>query len=398
MDITEKIRNYENNLIGKKEQSSIFLDLADDIIMDFPYRLKNKTYLLVPDQRKELNEMAYEYSLSEGRTIPISLTLSMSQIMNKFNDVAQKLGFTIITKMSEYHNDGQLFDLLGTESVDKGLIEEEYNDFPDVKVPLTLSVDDFAKRIFLPVVFKNNTANRGEDKYLIENKEQLRRIMALFELPESKKINLKSEFVVQKYIKSFDDINSSLRVFTTCTGEVLSSLFLVSKDIEPKKRIKNFGVDIFNPCEYLNDPNSPYYLNSKNIISNAAGGGEVIPLNLETSNLNADGKIILTLHEINVETLSLPSTIIEQCKKIATFWGSKKGIVLGIDFIYNYKDNNWYYLETNRNPSVNGYRLFMGLNGYQKKDIKSLMQLDALTKIVENIMTKDMITEKTIAK
>lgn len=398
MDITEKIRNYENNLIGKKEQTSIFLDLADDIIMDFPYRLKNKTYLLVPDQRKELNEMAYEYSLSEGRTIPISLTLSMSQIMNKFNDVAQKLGFTIITKMSEYHNDGQLFDLLGTESVDKGLIEEEYNDFPDVKVPLTLSVDDFAKRIFLPVVFKNNTANRGEDKYLIENKEQLRRIMALFELPESKKINLKSEFVVQKYIKSFDDINSSLRVFTTCTGEVLSSLFLVSKDIEPKKRIKNFGVDIFNPCEYLNDPTSPYYLNSKNIISNAAGGGKVIPLNLEISNLTADDKIILTFHEINVETLSLPSTIIEQCKKIATFWGSKKGIVLGIDFIYNYKDNNWYYLETNRNPSVNGYRLFMGLNGYQKKDIKSLMQLDALTKIVENIMTKDMITEKTIAK
>lgn len=398
MDITEKIRNYENNLIGKKEQSSIFLDLVDDIIMDFPYRLKNKTYLLVPDQRKELNEMAYEYSLSEGRTIPISLTLSMSQIMNKFNEMAQKLGFTIITKMSEYHNDGQLFDLLGTESVDKGLIEEEYNDFPDVKVPLTLSVDDFAKRIFLPVVFKNNTANRGEDKYLIENKEQLRRIMALFELPESKKINLKSEFVVQKYIKSFDDINSSLRVFTTCTGEVLSSLFLVSKDIEPKKRIKNFGVDIFNPCEYLNDPTSPYYLNSKNIISNAAGGGKVIPLNLEISNLNADEKIILTLHEINVETLSLPNTIIEQCKKIATFWGSKKGIVLGIDFIYNSKDNNWYYLETNRNPSVNGYRIFMGLNGYLKKDIKSLMQLDALTKIVENIMTKDMITEKTKAK
>lgn len=398
MDITEKIRNYENNLIGKKEQSSIFLDLADDIVMDFPYRLKNKTYLLVPDQRKELNEMAYEYFLSEGRTIPISLTLSMSQIMNKFNDVAQKLGFTIITKMSEYHNDGQLFDLLGTESVDKGLIEEEYNDFSDIKVPLTLSVDDFAKRIFLPVVFKNNTANRGEDKYLIENKEQLRRIMALFELPESKKINLKSEFVVQKYIKSFEGINSSIRVFTTCTGEILSSLFLVSRDIAPKKRVKNFGVDIFNPCEYLSDPNSPYYLNSKNIISNAAGGGEVIPLNLETSNLNADDKIILTLHEINVETLSLPSTVIEQCKKIATFWGSKKGIVLGIDFIYNYKDNNWYYLETNRNPSVNGYRLFMGLNGYQKKDIKSLMQLDALTKIVENIMTKDMITEKTIAK
>ncbi|MDD4282914.1 MAG: hypothetical protein PHX03_03890, partial [Bacilli bacterium] len=376
----------------------IFLDLADDIIMDFSYRLKNKTYLLIPDHRKELINMSYEYYFSTGKAIPISLTLTISEIMNKFNEVAQKLGFTIITKMSEYHNDGQIFDLLGIQSIDKGLIEEEFNDIPNVKVPLTLSVDEFAKRIFLPAVFKNNTANRGEDKYLIENKEQLKRIMALFELPESKKINLKNEFVVQEYIKSFEDINSSIRVFTSCTGEILSSLFLVSMDKVPKKRIKNFGIDIFNPCEYLSDPNSPYYLNSKNIISNAAGGGKVIPLNPEISNLSAADEIILSLHEIDASTLSLPETIIDQCKEIATFWGSKKGIVLGIDFIYNSDDSNWYYLEANRNPSIEGYKRFMDLKGYSKIDIKFLMQLDCLTKIVEHIMTMDMTTEKTRTK
>lgn len=395
MNIAEKIKNYQKNSVDKNEHSSIFIDLADSIIMDFPYRLKNKTYLLIPEQRKELIEMAYEYFLSKGKTMPISLTLSMSEIMKKFNEVAEKLGFTIITKMSEYHNDGQLFDLLGTESINKGLIEEEYIDIPNIKVPITLSVDDFLRNVFLPIVFKNTTANRGEDKYLIENKEQLRKIISLFELPESKKINLKNEFVVQEYIESFENINSSIRVFTTCTGDILSSLFLVSMDMTPKKRIKNFGVDIFNPCEYLSDPKSPYYLNSKNIISNAAGGGRVIPLNREIGNLNANDEIMLTLHEIDAETLALPNTIVEQCKEVAKFWGSKKGIVLGIDFIYNSKDNNWYYLETNRNPSVEGYKRFMNLSGYLKKDIKSLMQLDSLTKIVENIMTMDMITEKT---
>lgn len=395
MNIAEKIKNYQNNSTDGKEQSSIFIDLADNIIMDFPYRLKNKTYLLIPEQRKELIEMAYEYYLSKGKTMPISLTLSMSEIMKKFNEVAEKLGFTIITKMSEYHNDGELFDMLGTESINKGLIEEEYIDIPNIKVPITLSVDNFLKNVFLPVVFKNTTANRGEDKYLIENKEQLRKIISLFKLPESKKINLKNEFVVQEYIESFENINSSIRVFTTCTGDILSSLFLVSMDMTAKKRIKNFGVDIFNPCEYLSDPKSPYYLNSKNIISNAAGGGRVIPLNREIGNLNANDEIMLTLHEIDVETLALPNTIVKQCKEVAKFWGSKKGIVLGIDFIYNSKDDNWYYLETNRNPSVEGYKRFMNLNGYLKKDIKSLMQLDSLTKIVENIMTMDMITEKT---
>ncbi|MFA5603770.1 MAG: hypothetical protein WDA12_02820 [Bacilli bacterium] len=398
MNIAEKIKNHQNNLSDKKESSSIFLDLADDIVTEFPYRLKNKTYLLIPEQRKELVEMAYEYYFSKNKTMPISLTLRISEIMNKFNEVAQKLGFTIITEMSDYHNDGQLFDLLGTESITKGLIEEEYNTFPNVKVPLTLSVDDYLKNVFLPVVFKNNTANRGEDKYLIENQEQLKRIISLFELPESKQINLKSEFVFQEYVKSFEGVNSSIRVFTTCTGDILSSLFLVSMDKTPKKRIKNFGVDIFNPCEYLNDPNSPYYLNSKNIISNAAGGGRVIPLNIETSNLNADDEIMLTLHDINVDTLALPETIVEQCKEISTFWGSKKGIVLGIDFIYNSNNDSWYYLETNRNPSVDGYRRFMNLNGYLKKDIKSLMHLDSLTKIVENVVTMDMTTKKTRSK
>ncbi|MDD4795405.1 MAG: hypothetical protein PHG03_02475 [Bacilli bacterium] len=141
-------------------------------------------------------------------------------------------------------------------------------------------------------------------------------------------------------------------------------------------------------CEYLNDPNSPYYLNSKNFISNAAAGGKAIPLNKELDNITFDDKILLTLHEIDAESLKLPDKLIEMCKKIANAWKSEKGIILGIDFIYNSQNDNWYYLETNKNPSVEGYKRYMNLGGYLKKDIKALMQLDSLIKIVENIMTK----------
>ena len=398
MNIAQIIRNYQKKIMDKQVSSSIFLDLADDIVMSFKHHLNQKTYLLIPDPGKELIEMSYEYFLSNGKTMPISMGLDISAIMNKFNEVAQKLGFTVITKMSEYHGDGLLFDLLGTESVDKGLVEEEFNDFPDVKVPLTISVDDFSFDPFFPVVFKNITANRGEDKYLIENHEQLKKIMSVFELPESKAINLKSEFVAQEYIESYENINSSIRILTSCTGEILSSVFLVSMDKSPKKRVKNFGIDVCNPCEYLSDPSSPYYLNSKNITSNVSGGGRVIPLSLGEKSFNAEDEIMLSLHNINVETLTLPSDIINQCKKIAMHLGSKKGIVLGIDFIYNSRDNNWYYLETNRNPSVNSYRRFMRLEGYQRRDVKTLMQLDSLIKIVENIMTKDLITENKRSK
>ena len=219
---------------------------------------------------------------------------------------------------------------------------------------------------------------------------------SLFNLPESKELNLKSEFVVQEYIKSFEGINSSIRIYTSCTGDILSSLFLVSTDTKQKKRIKKYGIDIFNPCEYLNDPNSPYYLNSKNFISNAAAGGKAIPLNNELNNITFDDKILLTLHEIDAESLKLPDKLIEMCKKIANAWKSEKGIILGIDFIYNSQNDNWYYLETNKNPSVEGYKRYMNLDGYLKKDIKALMQLDSLIKIVENIMTKSYNAPKEI--
>lgn len=394
MNIIEKIRNYQNNISDKKESPSIFLSLADEIVKDFPYRLNEKTYLLVPDKNQELREMSYEYFLSKGKTMSIASVLNMSEIINKFNSVAKTLGFTVITDIRSYRNDGELFDLLGSNLISDGLDKEEYNSLNNVNIPLTLSVDEYCLNMFLPAVFKNNTANRGEDKYLIEDKDQLKKILELFELPESKQINLKNEFVVQKYIKNIEGINSSLRVFTTCTGDVLSSLFLFSTDHEQKKKIKNFGIDIVNPCEYLCDPSSKYYLNSKNITSNVAGGGKVIILNSDTKKLSVDESFILTLHDIDTETLSLPESIISQCKEITSYWESKKGIVVGIDFIYNLNDNNWYYLETNKNPSVYGYKLFMDIKNYQKKDIKSLMQLDALTKVVENIMTRDLLEEK----
>lgn len=386
MNIKQKIRDYQINIDYKKD-SSIFLDLADEIIKSSKYKLNTKTYLLIPEQRKELSEMLYEYMISNNKPMPIDLSLKISQIMNKFYESAKELGFTVITNLSEYRGDGVLFDLLGTQSNERGLIFEESNNIPDITIPLTMSIDDYLLNPFYPAVFKNITANRGEDIYLIENCDQLKKITALFELPESILINLNNEFVVQKYIKSFDNLNSSIRVLTSCTGDILSSLFLISTDKESKKRVKKLGINVFNPCEYLSDPDSDYFLNSKNILSNTSAGGKAIPLNIENSKLSAEEEILLTLHGIDIESFSLPEQIIEQCKIIANHWKSKKGIVLGIDFIYNSEDNKWYYLETNRNPSVDGYSIFMNLNSYLRKDVKVLMQLDSLMKIVEKIMT-----------
>ncbi|MFV0275199.1 MAG: hypothetical protein ACK5HL_03045 [Bacilli bacterium] len=391
MNINQKVKNYKNKNIN---DASIFLNLSDEIVEEFPYRLNKKTYLLVPNNEKELKEITYEYKLIKQKIIPILLTIKISEIMNKFNTIAQKLGFTVITDIKDYKNDGPIVDLLGRSSKKRGLIEEEISNFSNVLVPLTLSVNEYILNPFFPVIFKNATANRGEDKYLIENQSQLEKIIAVLDLPESKKLNLKNEFVTQEYIAGIEGINSSIRVVTSCTGDILSSLFLMSTNKTSINKTKNFGIDIFNPCEYLNDPNSQYFLNSKNIISNASSGGRVLPLKNDENTISQTDKLILKLHNIDNENIDLPLEIVNQCKEIAPLFGSSKGIVLGIDFIYNSNDNKWYYLETNRNPSVDGYKKYMNLNRFLNIDVKALMQLNSLLKIVEKTMTNKIENKK----
>lgn len=391
MNIEKKIREYKKQ--EHSENNSIFLDLADTLINNFCYKIEEKSYLLVPDPRAELKEMSYEYLLENSKIMPIDLVMKINDINNKFIKLMQELGFTVIYDIKDYNFDGKLYDLMGSSSLKKGTLAEEDNNIKNVNVPLTLTVDEYSKNMFLPAVFKNVTANRGEDKYLIETNIQLEKILKLFELEESKKIFLKSQFVVQEYIKGLDNVNSSIRVFTSSQGDVLAALFIMTEKNKKVKKVKKFGIDIENPCEMLHNPDSPFYLNTQNIVSNYSAGGKVISLN-EGKKLTQNEKITLWMHGIDVDSLLLPDEIVNDCKTIAEVFGTTKGMVLGIDFIYNAANKKWYYLETNRNPSVDGYRVYMGLRDYLKKDVKTLMHMDAIFKIVESVAIKNLETNK----
>ena len=390
MNIKEVVDEYKKR---EHKNKYIFLDLIDDLLSKYNKSLNTKTYLLVPDPEKETKDTAFEYYFSHKKVMPFSMMYDIKMLSNTFVESAKRLGFTVIHNVLEYKGDGDIYNLLGDKLYGNTLIKSETEKIPNIKKPLTLNIDNYLENPFFPVVFKNETTNRGEDKYLIETKEQLNKIIKLFNLEESKEISLKESFVAQQYIKGVDGVNCSIRVMTTCYGDILGSLLTYNANMVAEKNIKNYGFDTFNPCEYLSDPASEFYLNTKNILSNHCMGGIGMPIDKSTK-LSAEEEIIFSLHNIDLTKMELPLKIREDCKIIANHFDKKKGIVIGIDFVYNAPQNTWYYLETNKNPSTDAYKIIMGLETYTKKDVKCLMQIDALFKIVDNILCKENIENK----
>jgi len=364
------------------DKTSWTFEKISRLLASFSHKLNEKTYLLVPDLENRSPEHFYQYY---GYTQSLEEMSCMKVLKDIFNNAARYLGFTVITSMREFKNDGEVFNLFGEELS----YQEELHDvalaIPEVALPRTSSVDDYMKKPYFPVVFKDYTTDRGEDIYFIENAEQLKKIITVLELPESQKIRRKEDFIVQEYIGNFESVHSSVRVYVTCTGEEIASFFLVNQDETPQSNIKRdlYGV-LFNPCEYLVDPASEHYLNSKNITSNVATGGKAIPLNSKLSMLSAEEKKMLIAHEFNIRPLSLPDSLASQAQQIAKHFGPKRGVVIGIDFIYSNQSKKWYYIEANSNPSASLFKMYYKLNELNSYDALAIMQLSALFGIVES--------------
>jgi len=260
----------------------------------------------------------------------------------------------------------------------EGITEPFSISFPTDSFPETLPS--------LPFVLKNEESQGGIEKFIIKTPEQIdilkrfyneinfydrqkriekvKRQWSCFpdlefdENGHSNKgininfINYKKEFHqnmrIQKFIKTPTKYNTSLRIITSSSSDILASSLKYS---EPSTNTKENYYGRFD--KYLSDPSSPYFLRSESIISNTIAGGNSILLG--KNNYSELEQEILRAHGINPNDAILPSDVMNACIKIASNCSREIGAICGLDFIYDDEEKTWKYLEEHEYPMLYSY-------------------------------------------
>lgn len=313
-------------------------------------------------------------------------------------DYLLSLGYNVITDSSKATEDTFFFTPCCDEHINKD--PEEYAKKKTEKIhnslvttnvhePLTLEFIDesFPKKLpNLPFLLKNEKRDGGIDKILIKTSEQLEIFKTFYEeindysfqeaIIRAKKkwflgddvvfkedgtsnspieisrINykqrLKTDFVMQEFIQTPTKFNTSLRVVTSSSGDILCASLKYSKPDLNKNDVKCGLID-----RYLSNPESPFYLGSEDIISNTVAGGNSILIGKENySNIE---KEILQAHGINPNNVNIPEDVVEAAINIAINCKREIGAISGIDFILDNKTKQWKYLEQQEYPMMYTY-------------------------------------------
>lgn len=309
-------------------------------------------------------------------------------------------GYKIITDSKTVNDDVFFFNPCLDKHVNK--TKEDYINKKNVKIlnclsnglvkpPLTMSFPPYdfpnINEDVLPIVIKNEQAQGGEDKYIIRTLEQLKIFKKFYyeindydkkrresnlritegykedvvwdEQGHSKqtpwsisvanyKKDLHENFVIQKFIKTPTKYNTSLRVVTSSSGEILCASLKYADEGISEKETYNGMYD-----QYLSNPASPYYLGGESIISNTVAGGKSILLGSDKY-LDLE-KEILIAHGIDYNTANVPHEVVTAATKIAITCKRSIGAISGMGFIFDEEEQNWKFLEQHEYPMLNTY-------------------------------------------
>lgn len=208
--------------------------------------------------------------------------------------------------------------------------------------PKTMKVEEYFKNPFFPSVFKNESANGGIDKFLIENEKQLEVIKKIYSNVPQLKEGFKS-VIFQQLIEPPTKYKTYLRVLMGASGDVLGASLKYSKKEERKRQLQG----VFE--KLLWDENSPYYVDCQGMFNYYSGGGDIY-FNQPRYSTEKEG--ILEAHGINPDNPQIPSEVLEVAKSIITKCNRQLGVICGMDFIFNEIDKKWYYLENQAFPAI----------------------------------------------
>lgn len=329
---------------------------------------------------------------------PISQSNPVYEAYKKLFEYLFENGYKVVTDSSTVGNDA--FFLTPCLDTHINNTKEDYSFKKKNKInyylnsegitdPFSISfpTDSFPETLpSLPFVLKNEESQGGIEKFIIKTPEQIdilkrfyneinfydrqkriekvKRQWSCFpdlefdENGHSNKgininfINYKKEFHqnmrIQKFIKTPTKYNTSLRVITSSSSDILASSLKYS---EPPTNTKEKYYGRFD--KYLSDPSSPYFLRSESIISNTIAGGNSILLG--KNNYSELEQEILRAHGINPNDAILPSDVMNACIKIASNCSREIGAICGLDFIYDDEEKTWKYLEEHEYPMLYSY-------------------------------------------
>lgn len=217
----------------------------------------------------------------------------------------------------------------------------------------------------LPFVLKNENQNGGREKFLIATEEDYEHLIQAFDFLLDRKMHfltpfeeedmrrkidyqkyIDSGFMVQEYIKTPTKYNTSLRLLTTPSYDLIYAMLKYKK---PETLIDDTTL-----LGYL--LRDVYPLSTKSIVSNTLSGGENIVIgSLRPRDYD---RLFLKTHKIESEqfqrVVEASQNVHEKCKK-------ELGIICAFDYIYDQNKDKWYFLEYHSRPMVGEYARRHGL-------------------------------------
>jgi hypothetical protein len=270
-------------------------------------------------------------------------------------------------------------------------LDDEITESTNVPRPHELSIDE-VRQLNFPIVVKDPYQHGGERIYLLENEEALTRFIArvmvgqrlsdLYDETNQDEIiesimngvrtwNFDSEwfyykdlrelehYQFQEYVETPSEYHTSFRVLVDAYGEVYSGAIIRSPKkkgeesiVEPKLLLSTDPITeiSYSQREYdilLKHPDSPFFLNSQKIVSNAAQGGISIALGGQPVVNEIDQQVLID-HGIDPYNPTIPQIMADRASSIGKAARGMNAYV-GVDFIMN-QSLDPLFLEANFGP------------------------------------------------
>ncbi len=266
---------------------------------------------------------------------------------------------------------------------------EQYRSVIDVCIRDSLKVDGIVKPITtkvnlidlynykyrVPFVFKNENQNGGREKFLIETEDDYENLLCALDVlfdrnlrmllpynPNDPRCRINydeyigTNFSIQEYIESPTEFNTTIRLLTSSSNDLLYAVLKYKKPEVLKDRTTLLG--------YL--LSEVYPLSTDSIVSNTLSGGSNLLLGQDK--YTDFEKELLRKHCIDSEEFA---KVVQATKDVHEKYSSELGIICGFDYIYDRFKKKWFLLEYHSRPMLGDYSRRQGIE-YGDKDSRRI--------------------------